>query len=117
MDIFGKVWGKTQPLISNNNFSIHRLEIKKGSFCSKHLHKHKYNKFYVESGKLKVKIWKNDYKLIDEIILNKGESTTISPGEYHQFESVEDCIVYEIYWVCLTEDDIVRETVGGKNEK
>ena len=114
MDIHGKVWGKTQQLIGNNSFSVHRLNIKSKSYCSKHLHKHKYNKFYVESGKIKIKIWKNDYELIDEIILNAGESTTVSPGEYHQFQSIEDSIVYEIYWVALDESDIERETVGGK---
>lgn len=113
MDKQGKVWGTTQSLIANGNFSIHRLEINKNSFCSKHKHLYKYNKFYIESGELEVTIWKNDYKLVDKIILKSGESTTINPGEYHQFESKTDCIVYEIYWVALDENDIQRDSVGG----
>jgi hypothetical protein len=29
------------------------------------------------------------------------------------FESLEDSVVYEIYWVSLNENDIVRENHGG----
>lgn len=113
MDKHGKIWGITQNLISKDTFSIHRLEIKKDSYCSKHVHVNKYNKFYVESGSIKIKIWKNDYDLLDEITLNAGDSTTVNPGEYHQFESIENSIVYEIYWVSLCESDIIRKDVGG----
>lgn len=110
----GKVWGSTQELFFKNNVEIHRIETKKGGFCSKHKHRHKYNAFFVESGSIKVKVWKNDYDLVDEITLSKGDMTTVKPGEFHLFESVEDSVVYEIYWVELLKDDIDRETVGGQ---
>lgn len=109
----GKVWGSTQQIFFKNNVEMHRLEAKKGGYCSKHCHEHKYNLFYVESGLLKVTIWKNDYDLIDVTTLNPGDATAIPPGEYHMFEALEDTICYEIYWVDLSESDIVRENHGG----
>jgi len=109
----GKVWGSTQPLFFKNNVEIHRIETNKEGYCSKHKHDFKYNCFYVESGKMKITTWKNDYDLVDETILHSGEATTVPPGEYHMFEALEDTVCYEIYWVELNSDDIKRENVGG----
>ena len=52
--------------------------------------------------------------IVDETIISTGECTTAPPGEYHMFESLEDSVVYEIYWVSLDDHDIVRENHGGK---
>jgi mannose-6-phosphate isomerase-like protein (cupin superfamily) len=110
----GKIWGTTQTLFSKNNVEFHRIEIKKGYECSKHKHNHKFNAFYIESGLLKVKVWKNNYALVDETIIKTGEMTVVKPGEFHQFESLEDTIAYEIYWTEIESDDIERETCGKK---
>jgi len=112
----GKVWGTTQNILGKNNVSIHRIEIQPGGYCSKHKHEHKWNAFYVESGTLTVKVWKNDYDLVDSILLEEGEGIHIKPGEHHQFinNDTEESIVYEIYWTELDESDISRESVGGK---
>jgi mannose-6-phosphate isomerase-like protein (cupin superfamily) len=112
MDKHGKVWGSTQNLFFKNNVEISRIQINKRGCCSKHKHEHKYNMFFVEIGKLKIKIWKNDYNLIDETILESQQSTTVKPGEYHTFEALEDTIAYEIYWIELCVQDIIRETCG-----
>ena len=110
----GKAWGNTQSLFNKNNVEIHRIEIDKGGYCSKHKHDYKYNCFYVEKGKLKITAWKNDYDLVDVTILTDGEATTVPPREYHMFNALENCVCYEIYWVELSKDDIVRENCGGK---
>lgn len=112
-NIQGKVWGNTEPLFCKNNVEFHRIETNKGGYCSKHCHEHKFNAFYVESGSVKIKVWKNEYDLVDETVITKGQMTTVKPGEYHLFESLEDSVVYEIYWVELSTTDIVRENVGG----
>ena len=109
----GKIWGQTQPLFNKNNVEIHRIETNKGGHCSKHKHDFKYNCFYVEKGKLKITAWKNDYDLVDVTILTDGEATTVPPREYHTFEALEDSVCYEIYWVELSDKDIVRENCGG----
>jgi|TARA_R110002020_G_scaffold238255_4_gene450725 quercetin dioxygenase-like cupin family protein len=113
MAIQGKVWGKTQGIFKNSNFEIHRIEIKKGGYCSKHKHEYKFNAFYVENGKLKITIYETDYDLVDETSVSTGELTTVKPGAYHKFEALEDTICYEIYWVELNHNDIKRENTGG----
>ena len=48
----------------------------------------------------------------DETILEAGQYTKVAPGEYHQFEAIEDCVAFELYWAEFDHDDIARETVG-----
>ena len=110
----GKVWGSTQCIFSDNNVEIHRIEIKAGAHCSEHEHSAKFNAFWVERGKIRVSVWKNDYDLTDETVLEAGQYTEVSPGEYHDFHAVEESVVYEIYWVKLDPKDIKRRNVGGK---
>lgn len=113
MDIFGKVWGNTSKIFEHNNVSIHFLNAKCGHKCSKHIHEHKYNKFFVISGCIEISVWKNGYELVDETILEAGMSTTVSPGEYHKFTVHADSKVLEIYWTELADDDIIREGIGS----
>jgi mannose-6-phosphate isomerase-like protein (cupin superfamily) len=109
--IQGKVWGMTKLLEKNSSFEFNRISVLAGGVCSKHRHKHKWNGFFVESGELLVRVWK-DYGLIDEVILEAGDYTRVAPGEYHQFEATEDTVAFELYWVEFNSDDIERETVG-----
>jgi mannose-6-phosphate isomerase-like protein (cupin superfamily) len=111
----GKVWGSTQQIIANGVFEFHRIEIKKDGYCSKHKHAHKFNGFFLESGKLEIHVFKNDYDLEDVTILEPGDYTEVGPGEYHFFKALDDCVAFEIYWAKLDHNDIVRETVGGSS--
>ena len=113
MRIQGKVWGKTQDIFKNSNFELHRIEAKKGGFCSKHQHKHKYNAFYIEKGKLKITVYETDYDLVDETTVSTGELTVVVPGLFHSFEALENTICYEIYWGKFSHDDIQRNNTGG----
>lgn len=108
----GKVWGTTELIEANGALEFHRIEMKKNGVCSKHLHKYKWNGFYVESGKMRVKVWQNDYDLIDETIIGAGQYTKVKPGLYHQFECLQDGVAYELYWAEFSHNDIVRETTG-----
>lgn len=113
--ISGKVWGKTKSIEANGVLEFHRIEARSGGVCSKHRHKFKWNGFFVEKGKLLIRVWKKNYDLVDETILQAGEYTKIAPGEYHQFEALEDTVAFELYWAELNHNDIERETVGYKN--
>jgi len=113
MKIQGKVWGLTQEVFKNSNFEIHRIEVNKGGYCSKHKHNHKINAFFIEKGKLNIKIYQTDYDLVDDTIASAGELSIVKPGLYHEFEALENTIAYEIYWVDLNHDDIERDSVGG----
>ena len=108
----GKVWGQTELIHANGVLEFHRIEAHKGGVCSKHKHKYKWNGFFVESGKLIIRAWKNDYELIDETILLPGDFTQVKPGELHQFEAVEDTVAFELYWAEFDHNDIERDTVG-----
>ena len=108
----GKVWGTTELIEANGALEFHRIEMKKGGVCSKHLHRYKWNGFYVESGKMKVKVWQNDYDLVDETIIGAGQYTKVKPGLYHQFECIESGVAYELYWAEFNHNDIERETTG-----
>jgi mannose-6-phosphate isomerase-like protein (cupin superfamily) len=114
MNKIGKIWGFTSEIFNKNNVEIHRIVINKDTRCSKHKHEHKYNIFFVESGRILIKEWKNEYSLIDETDLSAGEMCSIKPGSYHEFHGLEDSIVYEIYYVELSNEDIVRENTGSK---
>ena len=108
----GKIWGDTVNIFSNHNFEFHRIQVKKGGYCSKHKHLHKFNGFYIESGELVISVWK-EYNLVDKTILSTDEFTIVSPGEYHLFEAAKDTIAFELYWAKFDADDIVRENQGG----
>jgi len=115
MIIQGKVWGHTTPLFNKNNVELHIAQIKQGGYCSKHLHKFKYNRFIVLKGKLRVTIWKNygTECLQDVSILEASQECTVPPGDFHQFEALEDTTALEVYWVELSENDITRFDHGG----
>lgn len=115
----GKIWGITELVHANSSFEFHRIQAKSGGTCSKHKHKHKWNGFFVESGKLIVRIWKETDSQkagisthIDETVLSSGDFLMVKPTEYHQFEAVEDTIAFELYWAEFNHDDIIREDHG-----
>lgn len=113
MSYAGKTWGNTRTIFSNHVLELHRIEINKGGFCSKHKHNWKWNGFYVEQGELLIRVWKNDYDLTDETILRPGDFTQVKPGEFHQFEAIKETVAFELYFAEFNHGDIVRETVGG----
>lgn len=115
MMIQGKVWGYTCPLFFKNNVELHFIKVKKGGYCSKHLHKYKYNQFIVFEGQLKVTIWKQyGIEILQDVtFVGKDQICIVPPGEFHKFEALEDTTALEVYWVDLNQNDIVREDQGG----
>ena len=116
----GKIWGKTELIHANGVLEFHRIEYKKDVACSKHRHKYKWNGFYVESGKMMVRVWQQGKQegLIDETILNAGDFTRVKPGLFHEFIGLEDGVAFELYWAEFDHNDIERESQCHKvNEK
>lgn len=112
--IKGKVWGQTKLLINTPLVEVHELAILPNRECSLHCHQFKWNAFYVFSGKLQIVVEKNDYKLTDVTTLSVGGFTTVKPGEYHKFVSLDDYVVaLEIYYPEPLREDIIRKSVGG----
>ena len=110
----GKIWGQTELIHANGVLEFHRIEYKKDVACSKHKHSFKWNGFFVESGKMMVKVWQKDYDLVDETILNAGDFMRVKPGVFHQFIGLEDGVAFELYWAEFDHNDIQRESVGAR---
>ncbi len=110
--IESKIWGDTSLIWAGNNVEMHKINIQAGGYCSKHKHEFKYNSFYVEYGELQIETWKDD-SIVDCTVVHAGESTTVSPGQYHRFTAREQTEAIEIYWVELQSPDIIREDHGG----
>lgn len=108
----GKVWGTTELIEANGALEFHRIEMQEGGVCSKHLHRYKWNGFYIESGKMLVRTWQREYDLVDETVLYAGDYHKVKPGLYHQFECLQAGVAYELYWAEFNHNDIQRETVG-----
>lgn len=109
----GKIWGTTEEIFGRNNVEVHRIEVIAGGYCSEHHHEQKWNEFYVESGELQITQWSPSSGLKDITTLHAGDSTAVSPGVIHQFHALTEVVAFEIYWVALEGEDIVRRTVGG----
>jgi len=112
-NIAGKIWGQTKLIHKNGVLEFHRIDFKAGYKCSEHKHSFKWNGFFVESGKMLVRVWQDDQGLVDETILNAGEFTQVKPGKFHQFEGIEDGVAFELYWAEFNHDDIQRRTSGS----
>lgn len=110
----GKIWGNTELVHANGVLEFHRIEYRAGYKCSEHYHKHKWNGFFVESGKMIVRVWQtaDQEGLVDETILKAGDFTQVKPGLVHQFEGIEDGVAFELYWAEFNHNDIERRTVG-----
>jgi len=111
----GKVWGQTSPILQTPLVEVHKVKALPGGYSSKHKHEHKHNAFYVISGTLLIKVWNEDYPLVDVTTLNAGDFTTVPPGLLHDFEVPQGdlCEFLEIYYLEPLTADIVRETCGG----
>jgi len=117
-DHIEKEWGFLDRIFSCDSVHVDRLSIDLGGLSSGgnfHRHRHKFNKFYVESGQLVIwaESFNNKYKYIlgDEC---KSREVTIYPNNLHRFEALTNCIVWEIYWTICNKEDIIRYSFNEK---
>lgn len=109
-----KLWGMNYVMHLDNIFQACHITIKKGGYCSNHKHTHKWNQFYVISGKLAVQTYRDGSSTPDSIFfLGPQDSIKIMPGVNHKFHALEDTEAIEIYSVSVSEEDILREDTGG----
>ncbi len=108
------LWGTKQNLYYATNVCIDRLFIVKGGYCSRHKHSVKCNRFWVESGVLKLIV---EYgKEIKEHLLgptSPEQGLDIPPRRIHRFEALSECIVIEVSSAACIDNDIYRYDTGG----
>jgi mannose-6-phosphate isomerase len=96
-----KPWGKEIWLCVEEEYAGKILEIRKGHRTSMQYHKKKKESMYVLSGTLRIETNKGN------IIVRKGESITLNPGDRHRLCADEDVTLIEVSTPQL--DDVVRE--------
>ncbi len=119
IDVFGPVedkpWGKTQCLFRSSSFILNRAEISATGYSSLHCHNFMYNSIFVESGEIEITKKQNENAESSEtILLRAGSSLIIPPDVYHMFSANEDTVMYEMYYMPICPNDIVRSNLGGK---
>lgn len=108
----GKIWGETFLVFSNNQIQINQIYIKKGGRCSKHMHNHKNNIFFIQSGSLLIEQWTKE-GIVDATVLGAEDKMEISSQIFHRFTALEDTKALEIYYIDIDNNDIVREDIGA----
>ena len=108
MERTAKLWGTRCLLRKDSTHANSVLHIKGGYECSYHYHESKYNLFYVVSGCIQIET--EDGKET----LSIGQAFTTIPMQKHKFIAVTDSVVIEEMYVEYDENDIIRDTKGGK---
>lgn len=107
-----KIWGERWVIRKDSTHAVSYLYIKGNYRCSWHCHRTKFNLFVVITGTLLLEIQELGERR--EIVLNRGESFTIKPGQWHEFRAVEDCTAIEEMYVEYDEGDIIRKVIGSR---
>lgn len=108
----GKVWGLTARLFAHHGVEAHLIHAVRGGYCSVHRHAFKWNRFVVLSGKLEVRVFREE-GVVDVTVLGPDDVTDVPPGTLHQFIALEPTAALEFYWVSLDPGDIDRKSQGG----
>lgn len=110
-----KGWGK-ELWIANKAYCGKKMQLDKGKKCSVHYHKNKEETFYIQSGKMELRLWKNGFPGPEtKIVLGPGEIIHLIPGDIHQFFGLEDCTFFE-FSTHHEEEDSYRLAPGdGQN--
>ena len=104
-----KVWGVTRMIYAAPGFEVHRIVVKPGGYCSKHVHAAKANTFWVERGRLTV-----ERAGLPPAHIGACERVDVPAGLAHRFVNKGgcECVAYEIYAVDVS-NDIHRFSEGG----
>ena len=106
-----KIWGERRRILLTDKCEIDLLYLKKDSFCSRHKHKAKTNKFVVVKGKVRIETE------FDKKILGKNQSFEVKAPLIHRFFALKNSIMVELAYVdegYIKPDDIKRFKQGGR---
>lgn len=115
-----KVWGKVRHVFESPTAAVSVLDVEAGTFCSRHLHKQRVNRFIVQSGIIDIIEYTNDGEsVVSRLRMHPGDVHDVETGVVHRFEVIEGGIVVEVYFPARPGDvvfaeDIERLDTGGK---
>lgn len=106
-----KIWGERRRILLTDRCEIDLLYLKKNSFCSRHKHRDKTNKFVVVKGKVRIETE------FGKKVLTKNQSFEVKPPIIHRFFALKDSIMIELASVnadFIQPKDIKRFKQGGR---
>jgi len=97
MKIVEKDWGYEKFIVNgeNGNYCGKILHFDKGKSCSWHFHKIKAETFYVQSGRVLLRVGYGELEDAVEHMLGPGEKFDIPIGLRHKVTALEDSDVFE----------------------
>lgn len=93
-EIEEKYWGCIQTIYADDEFTLKEIFMKAGTQSSMEYHLQKDEKYYIQSGKLRLglRIGRAQNK---SIILSKGDVYHVPPGLMHMRMAIEDTTIIE----------------------
>lgn len=89
-----KYWGTIQSVYADNDFTLKEVFMRAGTQSSMEYHLLKDEKYYIQSGKLKLGLRVGRAKNVS-IILETGDVYHIPPGLMHMRIAIEDTTIIE----------------------
>jgi len=105
-----KGWGHEVWIHNDERYCGKILVVKAGRRCSLHFHRRKHETFYVQSGRVRMRLRHPDGRE-ESFEMRKGDILEIAPGTAHQFTGIEECELFE-FSTQHFEDDSVRIEKG-----
>ena len=95
-----KPWGWSELLASASDSLLTRIEVRRGGFCSRHLHARQHNTFVIVSGTLRVCLLlsRSSGGMAEYCLRPDGlRCITIEAGMVHWFVAEQDVVALELY--------------------
>jgi mannose-6-phosphate isomerase-like protein (cupin superfamily) len=102
LETIQKEWGQ-EKVLKREPYTIKVMSLKKGYYCSLHLHREKEETFTLLKGKLKITTISKAGEESHLVLENPGDSLTIKPMTPHTFKSLEGNATF---LECSTEDKV-----------
>ena len=109
-----KYWGNMKTLFENDQYTVKRIFMKKGTQSSMEYHIDKEESYYIESGKLKIGTRIGRAKNTS-LILNENDVFNIPVGFMHMRIALEDTVIIEFSTLDNDNDSHIVE--DGKTYK
>lgn len=107
MEIVKKGWGYEKIIVNNNEYCGKILHFNKHKKCSYHTHILKLETFYLQFGKVLLKLGTSDnIENAREVVLNPGDKIDIPRGTRHQIIALEESELFEFSTQHFEEDSI-----------
>lgn len=91
-----KGWGQEIWIANSPLYCGKILQIRKGRRCSLHYHKLKTESFYLQCGRLLIRLMRSPQsETIEEFVMRAGACMDVPPGLVHQMEALEDAELFE----------------------